>query len=58
MLIFRRLLERWIEEEYMKVDKENDVFNCSLTFYEFDSEQRKLLLKGYNRIQHLGNLGG
>jgi len=50
VLIFRRLLERWGEEEYMKVDKENDVLNCSVTIYEFDSAQRKLILQCYNQL--------
>ena len=50
VLIFRRLLERWDEEQYMKVDKENDVLNCSVTAYEFDSERRKLALRCYNQL--------
>ena len=31
VLVFRRLLERWGEKEYMKIDSENDVLNCSVT---------------------------
>jgi probable phosphoglycerate mutase len=50
VLIFRRLLERWGEEEYMKVDRENDVLNCSLTIYEFDPVTGKLVLRRYNEL--------
>ena len=31
VLIFRRLLERWNEDEYLKIDREQDVLNCSMT---------------------------
>jgi broad specificity phosphatase PhoE len=29
VLVFRWLLERWDEEEYMKIDAEDDVLNCN-----------------------------
>lgn len=50
VLIFRRLLERWREDEYLKVDKEEDVKNCSLTIYDYDRDKKKLVLNGYNTI--------
>ena len=50
VLIFRRLLERWGENDYLKVDREADVMNCSLTIYDYDREKEKLLLNCYNRI--------
>ena len=50
VLIFRRLLERWGVAEYMKIDKEDDVKNCSLTIYGFDRGTNKLVLNGYNKI--------
>lgn len=50
VLAFRSLLERWGEEEYMIVDKENDVLNCGITRYLFDKDLNKLLLAEYNRI--------
>jgi probable phosphoglycerate mutase len=50
VLIFRRLLERWDEKDYLKVDKEEDVKNCSQTVYDFDRDKNKLVLNGYNRI--------
>jgi broad specificity phosphatase PhoE len=52
VLIFRRLLERWLEEEYLQVDREADVLNCSLTAYRFDGERRKLLLECYNETNY------
>jgi hypothetical protein len=33
VLVFRRLLERWDEAKYLKVDQEDDVLNCSVTAY-------------------------
>jgi probable phosphoglycerate mutase len=50
VLIFRRLLERWGETDYLKVDKEEDVKNCSLTIYDYDRDKKKLVLNGYNTI--------
>lgn len=49
VLCFRRLLERWGEEEYMKVDKEDDVKNCSITVYA-PNENGSIRLKEYNTI--------
>lgn len=50
VLIFRRLLERWSEDQYLKVDQEEDVLNCSITAYRFDHDRSKLLLEYYNKI--------
>jgi hypothetical protein len=50
VLIFCRLLERWGEYDYLKVDQEDDVKNCSLTTYDYDCDKKKLVLNGYNRI--------
>jgi len=50
---FRSLLERWGEEEYMQVDREDDVKNASLTVYN-RFEQRKLVLQEYNTIVPIG----
>jgi broad specificity phosphatase PhoE len=53
VLVLRALLERWGEDDYMKVDKEDDVKNCSLTTYVFDpskGEKGKLVLQEYNTI--------
>jgi broad specificity phosphatase PhoE len=50
VLIFRRLLERWGEIDYLKVDQEADVKNCSLTIYDYDHDKKKLVLKGFNAI--------
>ena len=50
VLVFRRLLERWGEEEYMKIDAEDDVLNCAVTTYRYDPERNKLVLAFYNKI--------
>jgi len=50
VLIFRRLLERWGEVEYLEVDREQDVRNCSLTIYDYDGEKNRLILNSYNKI--------
>ena len=50
VLIFRRLLERWGESDYLKVDNESDVLNCSLTIYDYDRHKKKLVLKDFNAI--------
>lgn len=50
VLIFRRLLERWDEAQYMKVDSEDDVLNCSITDYRYDAEKHKLMLDCFNSI--------
>jgi len=50
VLIFRRLLERWDEKDYLKVDREEDVKNCSFTVYDYDRDKNKLVLNDYNSI--------
>jgi broad specificity phosphatase PhoE len=51
VLTLRSLLEKWGEEEYMQVDREDDVKNCSITTYKFEHEgSRKLKLAEYNTI--------
>jgi probable phosphoglycerate mutase len=52
VLVFRRLLERWGEEEYMKIDTEDEVLNCSVTSYRFDQKINKLICDFYNKIFH------
>lgn len=53
VLIFRRLLERWNEDEYLKIDREQDVLNCSMTAYRYEAKMGKLLLDCYNKVSHL-----
>lgn len=51
VLAFRALLEKWGEEEYLQVDKENDVKNASVTHYAFDHKTtRRLVMTEYNSI--------
>lgn len=52
VLAFRSLIERWEEEEYLKVDKEDDCKNCGLTIYD-RVENRKLILREYNTVAPL-----
>jgi broad specificity phosphatase PhoE len=53
VLVFRRLLERWGEEEYLKVNREDDVKNCSMTAYRYDNAVDKLVLDEYNTVCYL-----
>ena len=50
VLIFRRLLERWGEAEYLQVESEDDVLNCSMTAYRYDAKTGKLRLDEYNTV--------
>ena len=62
VLAFRATLEKWQEDDYLMVDKENDVKNASVTHYAFESRSldellakpklshSKLRLKEYNAI--------
>lgn len=52
VLIFRRLLERWGEAEYMKTDNEEDVMNCSVTVYQYQRGRNKLALSSYNKTYY------
>ena len=52
VLVFRRLLERWDEAQYLRVDQEDDVLNCSVTAYRYDPADSKLKLDYYNRIYY------
>lgn len=49
VLAFRSLLERWGEDEYIQVDREDDVANCGLTRYA-RSGTGKLKLVEYNTV--------
>lgn len=53
VLVFRRLLERWGERKYMKIEAEDDVRNCSVTAYLYDHKRNKLALASYNMNRHL-----
>jgi broad specificity phosphatase PhoE len=50
VLAFRSLLERWGEDEYIQVDKENDVKNCAITRYVYNPANGRLELAEYNTI--------
>ena len=52
VLIFRRLLERWTEDQYLRVDREEDVLNCAVTAYRYERRARKLALDCYNKIHY------
>jgi broad specificity phosphatase PhoE len=56
VLIFRRLLERWTEDEYLRVDREEDVLNCSVTAYRYEPNTGKLALECYNKIHYRSGL--
>ena len=58
VLSFRALLEKWGEDDYLQVDKENDVKNASLTHYAYEpvgnypngEVHSKLVMKEYNSV--------
>lgn len=66
VLSFRATLEKWQEDDYLQVDKEDDVKNASLTHYRYEVvgkrpapsreekwaeyDHKKLVLKEYNSI--------
>lgn len=52
LLSIRANLERWLPEEFMRVDKDEKPVNCGITIYQTDPKQGgngKLVLKTYNR---------
>ena len=57
---FRYLLERMTEEQILTLDREQDVANCSITSYEFDSRlgrRGKLALRLFNFVAPLEEAG-
>lgn len=57
VLTFRRLLERLSERELLAIDADpsQDVRNCSVTWYQFDShagDDGKLVLREFNRVHY------
>lgn len=50
VLIFRRLLERWDEAQYLEIDAKDDVLNCAVTAYRYDHSAGKLKLEMYNSV--------
>lgn len=57
VLAFRSLIERWEEEQYLQVDKEDDCKNCGLTIYD-RRDNRKLILREYNKVAPASNPTG
>jgi 2,3-bisphosphoglycerate-dependent phosphoglycerate mutase len=57
VLTFRRLLERLTEKELLAIDRdpEQDVCNCSVTWYEFDpgaGNKGRLVLREFNGVHY------
>jgi broad specificity phosphatase PhoE len=51
VLVFRKLLERLTEEDFLHIDATHAVFNCSATTYRFDpAGAGKLLRTGFNEV--------
>lgn len=55
VLAFRSLIERWEEDEYLQVDREDDVRNCGLTVYD-RVDNRRLKLREYNKVAPASNI--
>lgn len=52
LLVIRANLERWLPEEFLRVDKEEKPINCGVTIYKCDpilGKNGKLVLKTYNK---------
>jgi len=52
MLCFRKLLEKFTEEELLTIDREDELRNCAVIAYRYDPEMRpkpKMKLEAYNR---------
>jgi broad specificity phosphatase PhoE len=59
VLVLRKLLERLDEQEILKIERENDVENCSITHYGFDpgaGRNGKLVLREYNGVHYCDEL--
>ena len=61
VLMLRRLLERLTEEQLLKIDRdpEQEVCNCSVTWYEFDPKPEtrgRLVLREYNGVHYSAEL--
>ena len=57
VLVFRKLLERLSEQQILAIDadQEQEVRNCSVTHYAFDSHagrNGKLILSDFNRVYY------
>lgn len=57
VLMFRRLLERLTEKELLAIDRdpEQDVCNCSITWYKFDptlGKKGRLVLREFNTVHY------
>jgi broad specificity phosphatase PhoE len=60
VLCMRYLLEHMTESEILKIDKENEIANCSVTSYEYDETagpRGKLNLKLFNFVAPLEEAG-
>ncbi len=60
VLCMRYLLEHMTEDEILKIDRENEVANCSVTSYEYDETtppRGKLDLKLFNFVAPLEEAG-
>ena len=60
VLCFRYLLERLDEDQILKIDRENDIANCSVTSYRFDpnlGKRGKLKLDLFNFVAPLEEAG-
>ncbi|HSP39041.1 MAG TPA: histidine phosphatase family protein [Frankiaceae bacterium] len=48
VLLFRYVLEQMSEREILDLDKAAEIANCSLTRFEFDVTERRLVLQAWN----------
>jgi broad specificity phosphatase PhoE len=48
VLLFRYVLEHLDEEQILKLDKAEEIANCSLTRFEYDADAGRLVLRAWN----------
>jgi broad specificity phosphatase PhoE len=57
VLLFRYILERLSEDEILALDRAAEIANCSLTRFEYDIDQGRLVLQAWNTICGLADEG-
>jgi broad specificity phosphatase PhoE len=57
VLLFRFVLERLKEEEILKLDKAEEIANCSLTRFEYDANAGRLVLRAWNESAPVAEAG-
>jgi broad specificity phosphatase PhoE len=57
VLLFRYVLEHLNEEQILALDKAEEIANCSLTRFEYDATEGRLILQAWNTTSPLADEG-